>query len=43
MMAVTTELAATYRAAGARFIAVGVDTALLASATTTLRRNLPAT
>jgi 4-hydroxy-2-oxoheptanedioate aldolase len=37
VMAMTSELAERYRAAGARFIAVGVDTALLASATTALR------
>jgi 4-hydroxy-2-oxoheptanedioate aldolase len=41
VLAATPELARRYVAAGARFVAAGVDTAILASATTSLRRSLP--
>ena len=41
VLAGTPELARRYVAAGARFVAAGVDTAILASATSSLRRSLP--
>jgi 4-hydroxy-2-oxoheptanedioate aldolase len=43
VLAATPELAGRYVAAGARFVAVGVDTAILATATSSLRRSLPPT
>lgn len=41
VMAMTGDLVATYCDAGARLVAVGVDTAMLAAATSALRRGLP--
>jgi len=41
VMATSPELVERYTTAGARLVTVGVDTALLASATTALRRSLP--
>ena len=41
VLAGTPELARRYVAAGARFVAVGVDTAILASATSSLRHSMP--
>ncbi len=41
VMATSAELVERYTAAGARLVAVGVDTAILAGATTTLRNSLP--
>ena len=41
VMATSWELVERYAAAGARMIATGVDTAMLANATTALRRSLP--